>query len=57
MNPMHQELELLQCDTHTWSTVLKPTTPRDAANLIVKMLTYYPEQRLKSIEVTIKIIY
>ena len=56
MNPSYQEFKFPQIRAHSWSSVLKPTTPPEAADLVSKLIAYVPDKRLKSIEV-IQFIY
>lgn len=50
MNPNYSEFKFPQIKPHPWTKVFRSRTPTDAIDLVVKLLVYNPERRLKPLE-------
>lgn len=50
MNPNYQDFQFPEIVQHPWNQVFRPRTPPAALDLIGKLLVYYPDRRLKAIQ-------
>jgi len=50
MNPNYSEFKFPQIKPHPWNKVFRSRTPQDAIDLVIKLLVYNPERRLKPLE-------
>ena len=46
MNPNYTDFRFPQIRAHPWNSVFRPTTPREAINVISQMLVYTPHKRI-----------
>ena len=51
MNPNYNEHRFPKIKAHPWNKMFRSKTPQEAIDLISKILTYSPQERLKPMEI------